>query len=44
MIDENNATREEKRRIFWYKVGLFLAATAAVAGVVYYVFAASITT
>ena len=32
MIDENNATREERKRIFWYKVGLFLAASAAVAG------------
>jgi hypothetical protein len=44
MIDEDNATREEKRRMFWYKVGLFLAASAAVAGVMYYVFTASITT
>jgi len=44
MIDENNATREERKRIFWYKVGLFLAASAAVAGVMYFVFTGSITT
>ena len=44
MIDDNNATREERKRIFWYKVGLFLAASAAVVGVMYFVFTGAITT
>ena len=44
MIDEDRGTREERKRVFWYKVGLFLAVSAAVAGVMYFVFASSITT
>jgi hypothetical protein len=43
MIDDGKSA-EETKRIFWTKVGLFLAATAVVAGVMYYVFTASITT
>lgn len=42
MIDDSKS--EDTKKIFWYKVGLFLAASAAVAGVIYYVFTASITT
>ncbi|MBI4165899.1 MAG: hypothetical protein HY508_09220 [Acidobacteria bacterium] len=43
MIDEVKST-QETRRLFWYKLGLFLAASAAVAGVMYLVFTGSITT
>jgi hypothetical protein len=43
MIDEGKTAAEAKKE-FWTKVGLFLAATAAVAGVMYYVFTASLTT
>lgn len=43
MIDEGKSA-EETKRLFWYKVGLFLAALAAVVGVMYFVFTGSITT
>jgi hypothetical protein len=43
MIDEGKSAAETKR-IFWFRVGLFLAASAAVAGVMYFVFTGSITT
>jgi hypothetical protein len=42
MIDEGRSP-EEARKVFWTKVGLFLVATAAVAGLMYYVFTASLT-
>ena len=43
MINENTST-EEARRLLLYKVGIFVAALAAVAGVMYFVFTGAITT
>lgn len=43
MIDESTSS-EETKRLFLYKAGLFLAALAAVVGVMYFVFTGSITT
>lgn len=43
MINESSSS-EEAKRLFWYKVGIFFAALAGVAGVMYYVFTGSITT
>jgi hypothetical protein len=35
MIDEGRSSPEEKK-LFWYKVGLFIVVAAAFAGVIYF--------
>jgi hypothetical protein len=36
MIDERKPTAED-RKLFWYKVGLFLIVAAAFGGIIYFV-------
>jgi hypothetical protein len=35
MIDEHQPTAED-RKLFWYKVGLFIVASAAFGGIIYF--------
>jgi hypothetical protein len=35
MIDEGKPTAED-RKLFWYKVGLFIVAAAAFGGIIYF--------
>ena len=36
MIDESKVATPEDRKLFWYKVGLFLVVAAAFGGVIYF--------
>ena len=42
MINEDKPSPEEKK-LFWYKVGLFIVVSAAVAGVIYLIAVGMIT-